>query len=86
VITQAFGWLAINYAQGYLPASLVAPTMLGQPAVTAVLAVVLLGERLSAWRIAGGVAVLAGVYVVHASRGIQRHARPSRHMEDRLPG
>jgi drug/metabolite transporter (DMT)-like permease len=43
--------------------------MLGQPVVTALLAVLLLGERLSVWQIAGGVTVLAGVYTVHRSRG-----------------
>ncbi|MGA9531538.1 MAG: DMT family transporter, partial [Anaerolineales bacterium] len=35
---QVFGWLAINYAQGHLPASVVSPTLLGQPVVTALLA------------------------------------------------
>lgn len=69
VLVQVFGWLAISYSQGYLPASIVAPTMLVQPVATAVLAVMLLGERLSLWHIAGGVTVLAGVYIVHRSRG-----------------
>jgi drug/metabolite transporter (DMT)-like permease len=69
VLVQVFGWLALNHAQGYLPASIVAPTMLAQPVATAVLAVILLGERLSLWHIAGGVAVLTGVYIVHRSRG-----------------
>ena len=35
---QLLGWLAINYAQGHLPASLVSPSLLGQPVVTAILA------------------------------------------------
>ena len=68
VVVQVFGWLAINYSQGYLPASIVAPTMLGQPMVTALLAVLLLGETLSFWQIVGGATVLAGVYIVHRSR------------------
>jgi len=68
VVVQVFGWLAINYTQGYLPASIVASTMLAQPVVTAILAVLLLGERLSLWQILGGVTVLAGVYIVHRSR------------------
>jgi drug/metabolite transporter (DMT)-like permease len=62
------GWLAINYAQGYLPASIVAPTLLGQPVVTAILAVILLGEQFTSWHIAGAVVVLGGVYLVHWSR------------------
>jgi drug/metabolite transporter (DMT)-like permease len=68
LITQVLGYLTINYALGYLPASIVSPTLLGQPVITALLAGPLLGEDLSAWQVAGGVAVLAGVFVVHRSR------------------
>jgi drug/metabolite transporter (DMT)-like permease len=74
VVVQVLGWLAINYAQGYLPASIVAPTMLGQSMVTALLAVLLLGEALSVWQILGGTIVLAGVYMVHYSRSAPREA------------
>jgi len=68
LISQVIGYLVINYALGYLPASIVSPTLLGQPVVTAILAGPLLGEELSVWQISGGVAVLMGVYVVHRSR------------------
>lgn len=68
VVSQVFGYLAINYALGHLPASIVAPTMLGQPIATAILAGPLLGETLSLWQVLGGLAVLAGVYVVHHSQ------------------
>jgi drug/metabolite transporter (DMT)-like permease len=68
LVTQVFGYLAINHALGYLPASIVAPTMLGQPVMTAILAGPLLGEALSPWQVLGGLAVLAGVYVVHRSQ------------------
>jgi drug/metabolite transporter (DMT)-like permease len=68
LVPQVFGYLAINYALGHLPASIVAPTMLGQPVVTAILAGPLLGELLSLWQVLGGVAVLVGVYIVHRSR------------------
>jgi drug/metabolite transporter (DMT)-like permease len=68
VVSQVFGHLSINFALGYLPASLVSPTLLGQPVVTALLAGPLLGETLSLWQVVGGVAVLAGVFVVHRSR------------------
>jgi len=68
VVTQVFGYLAINHALGYLPASIVSPTMLGQPVVTAILAGPLLGEALSVWQALGGLTVLAGVYVVHRSQ------------------
>jgi drug/metabolite transporter (DMT)-like permease len=68
VVVQVLGWLTINYAQGYLPAAIVAPTMLAQPVMTALLAGPLLGETLSLWQILGGVAVLSGVYTVHRSQ------------------
>ncbi len=68
LVSQVLGYLAINYALGNLPASLVAPTMLGQPVVTAILAVLLLGESLLPWQIVGGIVVLVGIYVVHRSR------------------
>lgn len=68
LIVQVVGQLAINYALGYLPASLVAPTMLGQPVLTAVLAGPLLHEYLSEAQVVGGIAVLLGVYIVHRSR------------------
>ena len=68
LITQVLGYLTINYALGYLPASVVSPTLLGQPVVTALLAGRLLGEELSAWQLVGGVAVLVGVFIVHRSR------------------
>lgn len=68
VVSQVGGHLSINYALGYLPASIVAPTLLGQPVVTAILAGPLLGEKLSLWQALGGMTVLTGVYVVHRSR------------------
>lgn len=68
LLVQVGGQLAINFALGYLPASVVSSTMLGQPVLTALLAVPFLGERLSSWQIAGGVAVVIGVLTVHRSR------------------
>ena len=68
LVSQVFGYLSMNYALGHLPASIVAPTMLGQPVATAILAGPLLGETLSPWQALGGLAVLAGVYVVHYSQ------------------
>jgi drug/metabolite transporter (DMT)-like permease len=65
---QVIGWLSVNYAQGYLPASVVSTTMLAQPVVTVCLASMLLGEIFTIWHIAGGGMVLAGIYIVHRSR------------------
>lgn len=68
VLSQGIGWLAINYAQGHLPATLVAPTLLGQPVITALLAIPLLGERIAWIEALGGLVVLVGIYLVHRSR------------------
>ncbi len=65
---QVCGWYLINYSQGYLPASTVAPTLLGQPVLTAFLAIWLLNEKLTVWHISGGLVVVAGIYIVHYSR------------------
>ncbi len=69
LITQVGGWLAVSYALGHLPASIVSPTLLGQPVFTAILAVPLLGQPLGAVQVAGGLVVLAGILIVHRSKG-----------------
>ncbi len=74
LIPQVGGQLAVSYALGYLPASLVSPTLLAQPILTALLAIPLLGQPLSLWQIVGGIIVLTGVYIVHVSQ--QRQRRP----------
>lgn len=76
VVVQAAGWMLVSYAQGHLPASLVSPTMLGQPVLTAVLAGPLLGQYLSAQDVLGGLIVLAGILIVHLSH---RAAKPEAH-------
>jgi drug/metabolite transporter (DMT)-like permease len=68
VVIQVLGWWLISYAQGFLPASLVSPTLLGQPVLTAILALPLLGESLSGLEIVGGITVVAGVFIVHRSK------------------
>jgi len=65
---QAGAWFLINFAQGHLPASLVAPTLLAQPVLTGVVAFLLLGEALTLWQIAGGVIVVIGIYTVHFAK------------------
>jgi drug/metabolite transporter (DMT)-like permease len=65
---QAGAWFLINFAQGYIPASVVAPTLLIQPVITAMLAITLLKEDLTIWHIGGGIIVVLGIYVVHFSK------------------
>ena len=77
ILVQAAGWMAINYAQGYLPASIVSPTLLSQPVLTAILAGPLLGEQFTAIEWLGGVAVVAGIVIVHRSRQVKHLAAPA---------
>jgi drug/metabolite transporter (DMT)-like permease len=69
LVSQVGGYLAIVYALGHLPASVVSPTLIGQPVVTALLAIPLLGEALRTEQWVGGIVVLVGIYLVHRSRG-----------------
>jgi len=68
LIPQLTGYLALGYALGHLPASVVSPTMLGQPVLTALLAIPILGEPLHPVQWIGGLVVLAGIYLVNRSR------------------
>jgi drug/metabolite transporter (DMT)-like permease len=68
LVSQVGGYLSIGYALGHLPASVVSPTLIGQPVVTALLAIPLLGESLRTEQWLGGLVVLAGIYLVHRSR------------------
>lgn len=68
VVLQAGAWFLINFAQGYLPASLVAPTLLTQPVLSGIIAYFLLNEVLGFWHIVGGIIVVIGIYIVHFSK------------------
>lgn len=67
IISQITGWLAINYALGHLPAAIVSATLLGQPVLTAVFAVPLLGEALGPRQLLGGLVALCGIYLINRS-------------------
>ena len=68
LISQVCGHLSLSYALGHLPASLVAPTMIAQPVLTALLAIPLFGEILYPGQWIGGISVLAGIFLVHNGR------------------
>jgi drug/metabolite transporter (DMT)-like permease len=61
---QIGGWLAINHAQVNLRASIVAPRTLGQPIVTAILAVPMLGKPSTAAQFVGGL-IVCSVWLVN---------------------
>lgn len=66
-VSQLIGYMALAYALGQLPASIVAPTMVLQPVVTALLAIPLLGEIPGIWQGVGGGIALVGIYIVNRS-------------------
>lgn len=76
LITQLLGYIAINHALGHLPASVVSPSMLGQPVITALLALPLLGETVTPWQLVSGVIVLIGVLLVHYAKQQASQAQP----------
>jgi drug/metabolite transporter (DMT)-like permease len=65
LITHVAGWLAISYALGRIRASIVAVTLLGQPVLTALFSIPLLGEDLVPLQVGGGALVLLGIYLVN---------------------
>jgi drug/metabolite transporter (DMT)-like permease len=68
LISHVGGWLSINYSLGHLPATRVSVSLLGQPLVTTLVAIPLLGEIPTARQALGAALVLAGIYTVLRSR------------------
>jgi drug/metabolite transporter (DMT)-like permease len=67
IVSQMIGYLAISYALGHLPASVVSPTLIGQPILTTILAIPMLGEIPNPIQWVGGAIALAGIYMVNQS-------------------
>jgi drug/metabolite transporter (DMT)-like permease len=67
VVSQLIGYVSLAYALGYLPASVVAPTVVLQPIITTLLAIPLLNEIPTIWQGIGGAIALVGIYIVNQS-------------------
>jgi drug/metabolite transporter (DMT)-like permease len=65
LIAQLASYFAISYALGHLPAAQTSVGLLAQAPLTAVLAMPLLGESITAGQVIGSVLVLTGIYVVN---------------------
>lgn len=65
LITQLGAYYALVYALGQLPATITSVGLLTQLPLTALLAALLLKEPITGAQVAGGLLVLAGVYVVN---------------------
>jgi len=74
VICQLLGWLTINYSLRYLESTKVAITLLSQTVFAALLAAVLLSEKLQLNEIIGSVIVLAGIAVTF----LKPHNQPNK--------
>ncbi len=68
LVAQVIGYFSVGYALGHLPASVVSPTMIAQPILTALLAIPLAGEALVPGLWIGGLVVLGGIYLINRSR------------------
>ena len=65
LVSQLGAYYALVYALGHLPTTITSVGLLGQLPLTALLAALLLDEPITKAQIAGGVLVLAGVYLVN---------------------
>jgi drug/metabolite transporter (DMT)-like permease len=63
LVPQLIGHTTFNWALRYLPASMVAIAILGEPIGSTLLAYVVLGEGLTVWKILGGISIFAGILV-----------------------
>ena len=74
LIPQLLGHSSFNYALGYLPASFVSITLLGEPIGSAILALFLLNEVPSVVKLTGAGFILLGIYLSSSST---KKRRPS---------
>jgi len=63
LIPQLIGHTTFNWALKYIPASLVAITILGEPVGSTALAFFILGEGLTWWKTLGGIFIFLGILV-----------------------
>lgn len=66
VISQHLGHSGYNYAVKFFTASFVAVLLLGEPVLSTLWAYLLFHEGLTAWKVAGGLLILIGIYVAAA--------------------
>jgi drug/metabolite transporter (DMT)-like permease len=63
LIPQLIGHTTFNWALKYIPASLVAITILGEPVGATILAYFILGEGLTLWKGLGGILIFVGIFI-----------------------
>ncbi len=65
LISQLGGWLAINYAIAFMPPTIASVSLLSQSVFTALIAVPVLGEKLTRIEVFGALIVLSGIFIVN---------------------
>ena len=76
VISQFGAYFLISYSLGNLSASVVTPTMVAQPVLTALLAIPITGEKLIPTQGLGGIVTLLGVYLINIASNTKREEDP----------
>ena len=71
LIPQLIGHTTFNWALKYLPASMVAITILGEPIGSTILAYLILGEELSLWKVLGGISIFSGILIAFKKKGFE---------------
>jgi drug/metabolite transporter (DMT)-like permease len=69
VIPQLVGHSSLNWALRYLPASFVSVSLLGEPIGSIILAFIFLAESPTPMELAGGVLILAGIFLASRKQG-----------------
>lgn len=65
LVTHVIGWLAINYALGYIPSTIASVSLLSQAVWTAIFGYFFIGEELHFNQLLGGIIVLIGIWMVN---------------------
>ena len=63
LVPQLMGHTTFNWALKYLPASMVAVAILGEPIGSTIFAYFILGEGLTTWKVLGGISIFAGILI-----------------------
>lgn len=63
LVPQLIGHTTFNWALKYLPTSMVAIIILGEPVGSTILAYWILGEGLTIWKVLGGISIFIGIFI-----------------------
>ena len=69
LIPQLVGHTTFNWALKYLPVSMVAITILGEPIGSTILAYLILGEGLTILKVLGGISIFTGILIALKKKG-----------------